>query len=455
MKAALLTPVAAWAVLWALSAGSAPPSAIHAYSWSPVPPECRHITPFVWIRNDSDPAAVAREALALPPGRRALFSWDLHRGLLTDTNDRCRGADGRLTPHMGIWPEHGTEAVRARFDNFFRRFREAGGVADLLILDFEGGYSNWHIGGLKSRDRWLAIQGDPRFAALERRLGFGDLLSVAEFSRGTNYQTWNAVVAGLLDASLNRAVFAPARAWFPAIRCSNYGSVIVTGENAGPDLNGHREWRLGGPVGTHVSRSFYGSIGQLAARKLDGVQPLGQSPFAGLLYSVNRLRDMARSSTLPMHPWLAWQRYAGDGPGKPVAAIGGSPYYRELAIHLALHGATEFLFWNPHPAPTARDPAPLSQPEDEILLDGILDDLNRRLGPGPRKPLTLQPVAWNARVVASGLRVGDRVTWRFTFAPGAEPCEAMLDGKPVRLEPAAGEVGAWFTHAASQQLVLR
>jgi hypothetical protein len=155
--------------------------------------------------------------------------------------------------------------------------------------------------------------------------------------------------AGLLDASPNRAVFAPARARFPAIRCSNYGS----------------------------------------------------------------------------------------------------------AIHLALHGATEFLFWNPHPSPTARDPAPLSQPEDEILLDGILDDLNRRLGSGPRKPLTLEPVAWNARVIVSGLRVGDRVTWRFTFAPGAEPCEAMLDGKPVRLEPAAGEVGAWLTHAASQQLVLK
>lgn len=100
MKAALLTPVAAWAVLWALSAGSAPPSAIHAYSWSPVPPECRHITPFVWIRNDSDPAAVAREALALPPGRRALFSWDLHRGLLRKTRaHRAGGGRSRSLAH--------------------------------------------------------------------------------------------------------------------------------------------------------------------------------------------------------------------------------------------------------------------------------------------------------------------------------------------------------------------
>jgi len=47
---------------------------VHAYSWSPVPAECRHITPMVWVKKDSDPAEIARLSLKRPGGCRALFS---------------------------------------------------------------------------------------------------------------------------------------------------------------------------------------------------------------------------------------------------------------------------------------------------------------------------------------------------------------------------------------------
>jgi len=66
----------------------------------------------------------------------------LHHGLPDNSEGRCRTATGEPTPHLRVWPEHGVEAVRARFDDFVRRFKDAGGQANLMILDFEGGFSN-------------------------------------------------------------------------------------------------------------------------------------------------------------------------------------------------------------------------------------------------------------------------------------------------------------------------
>jgi len=443
MKPAPLVILVVLAVGTGLAAEHAP-GRLHAFSWSAVPADCRHITPTVWIKKDSDPVEIAKLSLERPEGHRALFSWDLHHGLLDNPDDRCRTAAGELAPHLGVWPEHGVEAVRARFDDFFRRFKDAGGQADLMILDFEGGFSNWHMDSKTREERCLAIQNDPRFPGLAKKLGFSDMRTVANFRSGRNYLKWNAVTAGLVDDALNRAVFAPVRKHFPAIECSNYGSYVTTEPNAYPDLHGHNQWRDGIPMGTHQSRSFYTSIGQLAAVKLDGMNPFGQSPFAGLLLSINGLRAMMRSSAVPIQPWIAWQRYMGE-PGRP-STVGNTPYYRELVIHLALHGVEEFLFWNPHPWRKDQRPESLSMPKDEKLLDDILTDLNQRLSIAGRKPVTTEAIAWDTRVIASGLQVADRVVWRFTFSPEARELKATLDGQPVTIGPADGEVGTWFSH---------
>ncbi len=426
-------------------------TAIHAYSWSEVPATCRHITHMTWFKKDSDPAEIAKASLARPAERRALFSWDMERDLLSHPDDAARTADGKPTEHIGVWPQQGAATVGARFEDFFRRFKEAGGDARLLVLDFEGGYSNWHIGS-KNTERWLAIQNDPRFSQIAKRLGFSDLLTVADFRSGTNYLKWNAHTGLLVDEALNKAVFEPARRHFPKIQASNYGSYIVTEANTVPDLHGHMQWREGIPFGTHQSRSFYTSIGQLASKKLDGQNPFGQSPFAGLLLSVNYIRSMKRSSAIPIQPWVAWARYAGDGPNRPPATVGGTPYYRELVCHLALQGIAEFLFWNPHPWRKDQKPESLSLPEDEILLDELLGRINQRLEGASGEPVTVEAAPWNARVVASGMRVKDKILWRFSFAPQTDKVVVSLDGKPVEITPERGEAGAWFTHETRQQM---
>lgn len=416
---------------------------LRAFSWSPVPETCEHITPFVWFREGDSPTEIAKESLRRPAGRRVLFCWDLERGILSDPEDRCRTAAGELTDFQGVWPEHGVAAVKRKMEAFFGAFRLAGGQADWLILDFEGGYSNWHLGGPDKLAAWQAIAADPRFPALAERLGFTDLASVADWRSGRHYLKWNAVTAGLVDAALNEAVFDVAREHFPDVQASNYGSVVMTEENAVPDLNGHWQWREGLPFGTHQAPSFYTTIGQLAARPLDGEKPFGNSPFAGLLLTMNELRAIRRSSAVPVTPWVAWARYTGDGPGRPIATVGGTPYYRELIYHLALHDIDTYLFWNPHPWRADQRPEDLSMPADEELLDRLLAELGERLGDGQRGALTLEPIPWGAQVLVSGMKIGERCLWRVTLPDGTASVEVALGGQMVTVEPPAGEVGAW------------
>lgn len=444
--AALLTVIVpAWA--------QAPMQTFHAYSWATVPEDCTHITPFVWFNAQSQPAEVAAAALKLPAGRRAVFSWDMHRGILDHPADVCRTADGQATTQPGVWPEQGIAETRGKIAAFIQAFKAAGGQLDWFILDYEGGYSNWTMGATDKQDRWLAIQADPRFAKLAEKLGFSDLLLICEWWKGAGkYLRWNAAMAGQVGQALRAGVWEPIREQFPAAQASNYGDSIMTEANAVPDLNGHLQWAEPPVMGTHQAPSYYTWIGQLGDRQLDGKQKFGRSPFAGLLLSVNTHRALQRSSEVPITPWVAWQRYSGDGPQAPPATCAGTPYYRELVLHLALSGCTTFLFWNPHTWAANQDPESMSTARDERLLNGILGELEKRLPGAERTPLTTEALPWDMRVIATALRRGDQVTWRVTVPPDVKRVTAKLDGQPIALDVPPDEPGVWYTHRADQKL---
>jgi len=421
--------------------------AYRSFSWAPVPAECRHITGFVWFNQKSQPAQVAAESLKQAAGRRALFSWDVHRDILNHPADVCRTPDGQPTAFRGVWPAQGTAATRERFDRFFGEFKAAGGQMDLFLLDFEGGYSNWSLGGGKDKEPlFRAIQSDPRFAELARKLGFSDLMTVCHWPGKRAYLKWNAVMAGVVDAALEAGVFQPAKRHYPALLGSNYGSVVMTEANAVPDLNGHFQWSESDLMGTHQAPSFYTWIGQLGDRKLDGRQPFGRTPYAGLLLTLNTLRALQRSSDKPIMPWIAWQRYAGDGPKSPPATVANTPYYRELVYHLALAGCDTILFWNPHPWSKNQKPEDLSMPADELLLDGLLADCNRRLAADRRECLTTAALPWDAPLLVTGLRLDDRAVWRVTAPAGVTKVTVKVDDQPRELA-IDDQAGAWLTTA--------
>jgi hypothetical protein len=348
----------------------------------------------------------------------------------------------------------GVAANKQRFTEFFTKFKAAGGQMDWFVLDFEGGYSNWHLGGGEAKEpMWRAIQSDPRFPALAAKLGFDDLMTVCYWPGKTNYLKWNAVTAGLRDAALQEAIFAPAAALFAGLQGSNYGGEQIDEAAAVPDLNGHRQWSETALMGTHNAPSLYATIGQLGDRTLAGDQPYGRSAMAGLRLELQVVRAIQRCSARPISPWIAWQRYAGDGPKSPPATIGNTPYWQELVYHLALAGCDTYLFWNPHPWRQDQDPESLSTAKDEYLLDELLADLNVRLKGEVREPLSKDAIPWDAPVLVTGLRVDDRVIWRLTVAEGVTEVKALVDGQPLTI-PIEG-VGAWYRTAAGQTLVVQ
>jgi hypothetical protein len=58
-------------------------------------------------------------------------------------------------------------------------------------------------------------------------------------------------------------------------------------------------------------------------------------------------------------------------------------------------------------------------------------------------------------VIATGRKVGDRVVWRFSFAPGIDAVNVRLsDGTEATVVAEEGRRGAWFEHPASVRLQL-
>lgn len=432
-------------------------TAFHAYAWDVPSTNTRNITPMLWFRRGDDPAAIAQQSKSLPPGRRWLFSWDIHNDLLRHPQDVCRDSTGRPTNQQGVWPEAGVRAVAEELDGFFRAYKAAGGIADALILDFEDNYSNWVIGAGENLDRWQAIQRDRRFPALSEKLGFSDLTTVAHFNRGTNYQKWNAVMGGVVDKALNDAVFRVARRYYPNIRASNYDSIIITPENAVWEYNGHPEIRAGIPFGTHQGPVFYSWIGNLRDKALVADKPFGLQPFSGVLQTVNRVRAIRRSSNSPMHAWIHAYFHRGDKPDDPgaaVAVVGKTPYYKELVVHLALHGISDFIFFNPKPHRQGQNPADFAQANDERILDEILTELNAKLGTSGREPLSSIGLLWDARVIASGMKTSRGQAWRFTLGDGVRSVRVQVNGAARTITPTAGEAGVWLELAAGETLAL-
>lgn len=420
---------------------------LYAYAWSRSEPVPDNIHPFVWLKKDFlDPAESAREVLALPAGRRALFSWDLHRDLLTHPKDVCRTPSGEPTAFQGVWWENGTEAVRQRFDDFFRRFKEAGGVCDAFILDFEDIPCNWVLGGgEKAWPHYQAIQSDPRFPALAKLLAFNDLRFVCFWNEGkgndkTRHLKWNTVMGELRAASLNRAIYEPLRKYFPTARMSNYGDYRSRPAFAVPNGDGHdiHRFGLGTVVGTCQSQDFYGTIRQLAWRSLDGRNPYAATPFNAFRLEANRMRAMILSSPIPVQPWIAHKQFAESLSGK-------TDLYQELIFHIGLCRPECFLLWNPlAPKMPNANPAHYGSASQDQLVSDCLKQLDELLaGPAPRDSLVKGLIPWGDPFVLTGRLAGDRSVWRLTRDPDSAETpivEEVEDGVRFRFGAYSGHI---------------
>ena len=407
---------------------------IMAYAWSGEPGLFNNIVPFVWIdkNTEKDPSALAARTLAQPEGHRAMSCREMHRNIGSDPDDVCRDAQGNPTAYRSVWWDHGVEKVRARFDAFFKAFKEAGGQVDVFALDYEQGVTNWHL--RNDPAHFAAIQNDPRFPEVAKILGFDDLVgTVAKYQGSQNYLKWNALMNERRAADLNRAVYEPIRKYFPNVKFSNYGDFHTSPKIEVPEINNHKAYLFGTGthVGTHQSSELYGRDGQINKRKLDGENIYEATPFNMFLYEMNRMRSMAASSTVPIQPWVAFKPF-NESPFKD------SDYYQESLFHIGLTGADAFLLWNPRLWSKKQKPEDWGNEETDRLASQLLHQLDGLVGVPNRKTLTTSFIPWNSDYLLSGMNAGERSIWRFTpkLAAGDVASKCV-----VSLEPATFEVG--------------
>jgi len=386
------------------------------YSWSEVAPELDNLVRPAWVTMDNllDPGGVKEATDKMPPGHRAVFLWNVDRDITGHPEDRCLGKDGSPVAYDSIWLDHGVAVVQERLDTFFQAYKRMGGKLDVVVVDWEGGLSVWHIG--KNIKHWKAIEADPRFPHIANQLGFSSLTSVGLWwlqvgDRRLNYLRWNALMFSRMADYLNQAIYEPIRRHYPDVKLSNYRFFHHTKALGVPDRNGHRPYLFGhgAHVGTHQSAPLYAWLGQIEQRPPDGVRAYPHTPFNGFRHSLNRMRCMVGSSDVPVYPWLAYRGFFVDYIG-----VTHHDLYQELVFHVGLSGPDAFLFWNPRPWKEGQDPAEFTTDKQDRLFSDCLSRLTELAGSEDRNPVTKGLVPWSSGYALSGMRADGRTIWRFT-----------------------------------------
>ena len=401
---------------------------IHAYSWHRVPRDCENITPMLWVSPKSNPERAARYSRTLPEGRVALVVNPLIKGLMYHPKDKCRTADDQLTEFISPWPEHGLSVVQSRIDEFFKKYRQARGRADIIVMDFEHYMSNWSM----SKEHLQALEDDPRSPDLRNRLGFSDFHLARRFRSRDEYLTWNATLHEMICGVLDRAVFDPVRVYYPHVKMSNYKAYEMKQSEAVPNHNGHYNY-YNTHAGTHGAAPFYGRFGSLSKFKLHGRDQYGKSPFSVLRWQLNTVRAIQRSSRAPFTPWIAFKELSGS-------VLADNPYYEEMILHLALSGADGFFYWNPQPSARHRRAGRnYSNPKQDELVDLCIEEFNQQVGKSLRRCVTLSPIEWGSPYLATGMELdGERVLWRITVPEDVRFAKERNTGKTFDVSTTPG-----------------
>lgn len=431
-----------------------------AFTWTPANPAYSHLSPFYWIgtynagsvHHWSNFAATKTALDALPAGRRAIFIWDIHRWMHQDPRDHLTDSLGNVVgfttpagifkPYHGPWWDAGADSIATFFDNWFHTYDSLGGKLDLLVLDYEDGFSNWHlsnyINALLGADKtdslvtdyWLKIAADPRYPALDSLLSFDDILKVRFWwQNGYEYLEFNALMQQRRADYINHAIYEQAIKYFPAVKMSNYADFYWNIPYGIREGNGHPYYLYGdgAAVGTHQSEAFYGWLGQitLPGRFPEAGPVYAGTPYHSFQYCVNQARSIRLCHPAPLVPWFA--NHGFDDGGKVHFA--GKDYWQEMVFHTLLTGTDDVLFWNPY-----------ASDAENLLMDQLLAQFDAFwTNGGPPAPAVLQDSLlspWAQDFVLSRLENDSLVVWRLTpEAPEGFDLNALvLDDDPATFQ---------------------
>lgn len=381
-----------------------------------------NVKAFPWLQSFSDPTildpypgipALVSEVNAMPIGHRSVMPKAWPQVTTTSSSE-----------YDLIWQEEGVALVAERYDNFFRKFKDAGGQLDIFIFDLEDqeSMSFYYLSQQRSKwnpvsgsSIWQTIMADPRFPAISERLGFSDLTSWTEEKKAV----WNTVMVERWAEYIHQSLVVPLKRHFPNARFVNYGNYHhnqTIPSNLYLFQHGGFKHGIGAvPSGWDQSSQLYPGVVSLHTGGVNGVYSATYNApwnsFNSLLYAIATMRGMSGTSDRPIYPWISNNTYLTN-------SFGGSGYehYGENVFHIALSGAEDFLYWNvPGVAPNFLGNSSAS----DQYVSRLLRELDEIVGYQNRKTLTRGPVTYNDNYVLSGMSAGGKYVWRFTPRPGS------------------------------------
>ena len=418
-----------------------------AYSWSQVADDYSNIIPFYWLKfsDAENMQALVTDAVkatqAMPQGHRVLFSWDIHRSMSFQNNGDflyaengdvagCNNEHG-FRPYRSLWWDKGVDRVRQFFTEFFTFYREAGGELDVFVLDFEQGFSYWHLLDLVEKnypcglDHYLdAIQNDSRFSEIKDAVAIEDLKSIKLWFENEDHLKWSAFTWAHLARYINSAIYQPLKEYYPNAELSNYGYYYQSSELDFPDIHGTNTHRYtdGIHVGTHQSREIYGWMNLPSGTLLEGIE-YSTTPFNAFRFALNKLRAMLLSSPVPVSPWVAYKGFSNSH-------LKDNDFYQELIFHMLLSGIDYLLYWNPaQQVDYSKD--------DDLLLNQLIDQVNAFIS--DRKPsyMTDGLVSWLDDIVITKTQFAQDIElWRVSANIGINEHinDMIIQANPAKIK---------------------
>ncbi len=418
-----------------------------AYSWSQVADDYSNIVAFHWLKSadaqdmQAYVASAVEATQSMPEGHRVLFSWDIHRSMSLPSNGDflftatgavagCMYEDG-FRPYRSLWWDKGVAQIRRKFTEFFRLYSEAGGKLDVLVLDFEQGFSYWHLLDLVEKnypcglDHYLdAIQGDSRFSDIKNAVGMEDLKSIKLWFENDNHLKWSAFSWAHLAKYIEQAIYQPLNKFYPDADFSNYGYYYQSSEFEFPDIYGNNRHRYtdGIHVGSHQSRELYGWMNLPAGTVLGDVE-YANTPFNAFRFALNKLRAMLLSSPVPVSPWVAYKGFS-------YSHLKDNDFYQELIFHTLLSGIDYLLYWNPS------QQADYSK-RDDRLLNQLMDQVNALINNRKLDYLKQGIISWLDEIIITKAQLAQDIDlWRVSANIGLdEQIDNMIvDANPAKIK---------------------
>jgi hypothetical protein len=433
-------------------------------TWTPPPVDCENMSHLIYLPGQfvpgstnvrPNPVELALQSRRRPEGRAAIF-WQRYSNSLFDffsASQYNAPAPARPKPYS----EFAINAVRDEWSRWLKDYKAAGGRLDYLIGDAErwGIYKNWEL----NQSQVDGIVNDP--ANKGKAVGPTSMASpfdgiatseVRQFMTSPAYLSWNQAIGKLTAAAMNRAVWEPAVAVFPAVRGSNYDGKLMV-EGPAPDYNGHPQ-TSDNVFGTAASPVAYGWIHQASTAwyidaknptKLSktGTERFSRSAWSSFVMDIQLGRSCRRNDpTRPLQPWIALQIWEGEPQGT-VNYAKDMRYHDEMLRHYALLGTEVFLWWNTtsaFPAPLSGS-TPLSREECARRFNAVVGEINTTTLGVVAKTTTMDAVPFSTDVVTTGARrVDGRWIWRTTARPGFNAVRNIDTGAVLTL---TSGVGRW------------